>query len=328
MYNLNLFRIFLQFPSSDKEWLDIANQFESKWQFPHSLGSVDGKHVQIIPPAESGSYYYNYKGSHSIVLMAIVNANLEFIMVDVGTNGRVSDGGIICNTTFYKRLLSNSLNIPLPREDGNSKNCLNYVLIGDEAFTLRPDFLKLFCQKELTPSTRIYNYRLSRARRVVENAFGILAARFRIFRRPINLQLKNIDIVVLACCALHNLLRKLNPNDYTPADSLDNEDINRNVFIPGHRTDISNLIDLRNANPRNHSRSAKKVRNDFKNYFCNEGAVFWQYEMVNVTGKLWSQMILSFGVQCDSKLFIFQRRQYVKRMIILMNGWMKKRKMT
>lgn len=73
------------------DWLDIAAGFENKWQFPHCLGAIDGKHVQIIPPKESGSYYFNYKKTHSIVLMAIANANREFIYCSVGTNGRVSD---------------------------------------------------------------------------------------------------------------------------------------------------------------------------------------------------------------------------------------------
>lgn len=51
-----------------------------------------------------------------MVLFAIVNANYEFILVDVGTNGRVSDGGVIENTAFYKRLQNGQLNIPKTRK--------------------------------------------------------------------------------------------------------------------------------------------------------------------------------------------------------------------
>ncbi|CAH1988759.1 unnamed protein product [Acanthoscelides obtectus] len=74
---------------------------------PHILnciGAVDGKNVNIIPPQNSGAYYYNYKGYNSLVLMAICDANCGFIMCDFGVNGRISDGGIIAYTQFYKKL--------------------------------------------------------------------------------------------------------------------------------------------------------------------------------------------------------------------------------
>ncbi|KAJ8952754.1 hypothetical protein NQ318_008069 [Aromia moschata] len=53
---------------------------------------------KIIPPSGTGSYFYNYKGKHSMVLMAIANVNYEFIMCDFGTNGRISEGGVLENT--------------------------------------------------------------------------------------------------------------------------------------------------------------------------------------------------------------------------------------
>ncbi|KAJ8954599.1 hypothetical protein NQ318_003130 [Aromia moschata] len=62
---------FPWFPTTVSEWNDIANAFQDRWQFPHCLGAVDGKHVQIIAPHGSGSYYFNYNKTHSIVLMAI-----------------------------------------------------------------------------------------------------------------------------------------------------------------------------------------------------------------------------------------------------------------
>uniref|UniRef100_A0A1B6E0R6 DDE Tnp4 domain-containing protein n=1 Tax=Clastoptera arizonana TaxID=38151 RepID=A0A1B6E0R6_9HEMI len=137
------------FPRTKEDWLEIAAGFENKWQFPHCLGAIDGKHVRIIPPKGSGSYFYNYKKSYSVVLMAIANANCEFVYCDVGTNGRVSDGGVIINTRFHEKLLTNSLNIPGPRPLPNSKTVLDHVFVGDEAFVMHNYIIKPYPRETL-----------------------------------------------------------------------------------------------------------------------------------------------------------------------------------
>ncbi|XP_068242251.1 uncharacterized protein [Palaemon carinicauda] len=102
-------------------------------------------------------------------------------MADIGTNGRVSDGEVIENTEFGKRLSNGRLNIPDDATPVNSNCILPYVFVGDEAFAPRPNFMKPYPQKDLNAENRIFNYRLSRARREVENVFGIMASRFRVF---------------------------------------------------------------------------------------------------------------------------------------------------
>ena len=82
-----------------------------------------------------------------------------------------------------------NLKLPLPRKPDNSTSDLPYVFVGNEAFALRKDLLKPFSQKQLTNERRVFNYRLSRARKVTENTFGIVASRFRVFRTEINLKL-------------------------------------------------------------------------------------------------------------------------------------------
>ncbi|XP_011688262.1 PREDICTED: uncharacterized protein LOC105450214 [Wasmannia auropunctata] len=79
---------------SQENWLDIHKKFALRWNFPHCVGALDGKHVVITAPANSGSSFYNYKGQHSIVLMALVSADYKFLgryrisMVDIGAQGR------------------------------------------------------------------------------------------------------------------------------------------------------------------------------------------------------------------------------------------------
>jgi len=81
------------------------------------------------------------------------------------------------------------------------------VFVGVEAFALRKDLLRPFSQKQLTNERRVFNYRLSRARRDIENTFGITASIFRVFRTEISLKLDRIETAVLSCCVLHNFLR-------------------------------------------------------------------------------------------------------------------------
>lgn len=242
---------------------------------------MDGKHVQITAPPGSGSYYFNYKKTFSIVLMGIANSNYEFTYCDVGTNGRISDGGVIENTKFMKSLVANKLNLPAPEVVVPGEPPLNYVFVGDEAFAMRHDFLKPYNQRELNYQKRIFNYRLCRARRIIENTFGILANRFRVLHTCINLKVDNMDKVVLACCALHNFLRRNSANSYTSNDVFDFEDISTGVISPGLRTRSGDLLDLAGSHNRHHSTQAQDVRKDFENYFNNSGSVPWQHKMIS-----------------------------------------------
>lgn len=85
-------------PSSPEEWLSVSEKFDTLWNFPHCLGSMDGKHVVIQSPVNTGSEFFNYKSFFSIVLFALVDADYNFIFVDVGCQGRISDGGVFKNS--------------------------------------------------------------------------------------------------------------------------------------------------------------------------------------------------------------------------------------
>lgn len=257
--------------------MEIGKEFEQRWNFPNCGGAIDGKHVRIKCPPKSGSYYYNYKHFFSIILMAIVNANYEFIYVNVGTNGRMSDGGVIEQTSFYKKLNEETLNLPKPEQ--NVEN-LNYVFVADDAFGLHKNIVKPFPQNNLTYEQRVFNYRLSRARRIVENAFGIMASRFRILSTEINLIPEKVDKTVLACCILHNFLRR-ESSTYISTSSVDYENTETGNSVYGEWRNESQLIHgLQNTNSKNCTNDAKQNRCNYMNYFNTIGIVPWQNKML------------------------------------------------
>ena len=92
----------------------MASRFEEKWQFPNCIGAVDGKHLVLQPPPASGSHFFNYKKTHSIVLMAVAGPDYECLYADVGTNGCVSDGAFSAKAIFAKATDSQSTHLQLP----------------------------------------------------------------------------------------------------------------------------------------------------------------------------------------------------------------------
>ena len=82
------------------------------WDYPFAVGALDGKHIALVNPANSGSIFYSYKGFPSIVLMALSDADSCFTLVDCGQYGRVCDAGVFQNSVIYHLLEGNQLNIP------------------------------------------------------------------------------------------------------------------------------------------------------------------------------------------------------------------------
>ena len=85
--------------------MEIETEFRAKWNFPHCLGAIDGKHIVIKALPRSGSDYFNYQKTHSIVLLAVCKARCEFTLVDIGQAGRQSDGGVYKTATWVMQLI-------------------------------------------------------------------------------------------------------------------------------------------------------------------------------------------------------------------------------
>ena len=164
-------------------------------------------------PDNSGSFFFNYKKTFSIVLLAICNAQYQFTMVDICEAGRQRDGGVFSNSNIGFSIMNDLLNLPAAELLSNSSINFPYVFVGDDAFPLRYNLIKPYSNKTLDMRQIIANYHICRAIRIIENSFGILASRFRIFRRPIIAQVETVESITKACVALHNYLMKRSTSD-------------------------------------------------------------------------------------------------------------------
>ncbi|XP_028418701.1 uncharacterized protein LOC114544198 [Dendronephthya gigantea] len=173
-----------------------------KWNYPCCLGAIDGKHIAIQQPADTGSEFFNYKHLFSVILFAMVDANYKFIYIDVGTAGRAGDAGVFADSALNKALRTNSLDLPDAVALQGISKMIPHHIVGDDAFPVSNRIMKPYPYRNLEKEKRIFNYRLSIARRVVENAFGILSHRWRVFLTTIKLtpdKVKDIILQLAAC---------------------------------------------------------------------------------------------------------------------------------
>jgi hypothetical protein len=262
-------------PKEEAKWKEIAVGFNTRWNFPSCAGAMDGKHISIKCPSPSGSQFYNYKGNFSTILLAIVDSNYCFIHTDVGNYSRASDGGGFAKSAFKSAYERRVLNVPEQK-----------LFVVDGAFPLQTYILKPYSHhRNLSFKEKIFNCRPSRARRIVENAFGILASRFRVFERPLSVKLETVDSTVRAITEIHNWLRKTFGSTYVARGITDMEDHENGTVIPGNWREVTTnglgLMDITGGiGSNNYSKAAEEVGAQYAEYFVGDAAVSWQEAMI------------------------------------------------
>ena len=111
---------------------------------------MDGKHIALKATNNSGSYLYNYKHFHSIILLAVVDAHYRIIMYDLGVNGRNSDAGVYSTSPISAMLQENTNHIPPRPIPTNWHTPLPHVVVGDEGFPLKTYLMKPYPQRNLS----------------------------------------------------------------------------------------------------------------------------------------------------------------------------------
>lgn len=198
-----------------------------------------------------------------MAMMALIDSRYRCLYVSYGSPGSESDSQIF-NASNLRRLLERRI---LPEND---------FIVGDDAFSLQPYLMKPFSGHRLTKEQRIFNYRLSRARNVVENFFGMLTNRFRIFLHPIGLNPATVEKVIKVVCIIHNYL--LDQPGYLLHNAVDRWDRN-NVFYPGSWRDgvVPDNDEADEVRPvQRTSQSATGRRESLMRFVNGVGAVPWQ----------------------------------------------------
>ena len=166
--------------------------------------------------------------------MAVCDSKYHFTLVDIGESGSQSDGSVFANSFLGHATENDMLNIPKLLPFPNSETCLPFVFVADDAFGLKENMMKPFPSQNCTLEEKVFDYRLSRDRRIIESSFGIVTARFKIFRRPINAKVSTVTSVTKVIFGLHNFLRKKNhegENQYCPPNYVEREE--NDQVLPG-----------------------------------------------------------------------------------------------
>ena len=198
-----LLKRYIKFPTGS-ELNDIINGFKEKCGFPNCCGAIDGCHIPVAAPVEFHSDYYNRKGWFSVILQGVADHKYRFIDIYTGWPGSVHDARVFANSPIYKRGTEKSLfsnRVELVRDKH-----IPIVLLGDSAYPLLSWVMKPFPHNcALSDSQKLYNYHLSKARIVIENAYGRLKARWRCLKKGLDVKPENATIIISACCVLHNV---------------------------------------------------------------------------------------------------------------------------
>ena len=195
---------FVCFPV-ESQLTEVIDGFKEKWGIIQCAGAIDGSHIPVSAPAGNHTDYYNRKGWYSIVIQAVVDHNYIFRDIYIGWPGSVHDARVFAHSSLYKKATAGSIlngaSVQIQSLD------ISPFLIGDSAYPLLPWLMKPFPHNgSMSDPEKRFNYHLSRARIVVENAFGRLKARWRRLLKQNEMSVRNVPSVIHACCILHNML--------------------------------------------------------------------------------------------------------------------------
>ncbi|XP_050032302.2 uncharacterized protein [Dermacentor andersoni] len=202
---------FMKAPKSEEDWKEVMRVFNDKCNFPNCVGALSGRHVVIKKPSKSSGTYLNSKKTFSLILLAVVDANCKFRYIDVGARGAQEGSEVWEAAPLHKAL--NKARLPKVVKVASSPDILlPPVFVADDSLPLERRIMKPFGDTNLTQDKRMFNDRLSRARQVVDDAFGTMENRFGCLRTVIQERPERAAAIIYATCVLHNFLGNSMPS--------------------------------------------------------------------------------------------------------------------
>lgn len=193
-------------PETSEDFQGKILDMEELWQFPFSWAAVDGCHIPIkCPPGGQAATkeYHNFKNFYSVVLMALVDAKYKFLWGSCGFPGNSHDSVILQSTDLWSNIKEGNV---LPDFTQQEEDVfVPPIILGDSAFPFETWLMKPYTHAVLTQQQRYFNYRLSRARMVIECAYGQLKGRWRVLLRKSESTHFEVKMATLACMVLHNV---------------------------------------------------------------------------------------------------------------------------
>ena len=200
-----LLPVYVQFPEGNG-LVQVMDGFKQNFGIPQCAGSIDGSHVPVTPPCMNHTDYYNRKGWYSMLIQAVVDHEYLFRNLCIGWPGSVHDARVLANSSLYKKVINGQIFLGIGNHAQIQGHPIRPFLVGDSAYPLLPWLIKPFSfSSSLTSEQKLFNYRISKGRVVVENAFGRLKARWRRLSKQIDMHIDNAPHIIAACCVLHNV---------------------------------------------------------------------------------------------------------------------------
>jgi len=234
---------FIKFPTSYADVRKVIDSFSEKTVIPNVVGAVDGSHIPIKAPAINHEDYFNRKHFYSYVVQGVVDSSGLYMSVSTGYPGSMHDARILRLSELYDAAENEQI-LMEPTFDING-TVLRPLILGDTAYPLKTWLLRPFKDNgALDQHQRHYNKELSKARVVVEHAFGHTKNRWRILQKRLDDQSDRVPDTIIACCVLHNIcmLRGDLYDDDVDSDDDDDDDDGNDGPPSGAASDVLEAV--------------------------------------------------------------------------------------
>lgn len=229
---------YIKFPCTEQETIDTRATFEDLSDLPNVVGAIDGTHIKIKTPNDSGPDYFSRYRQHDVVVQAVTDGEKRFLDIAAGFPGSMHDSRVLRNSNIYQRIVNGEL-LQEPTMTIENREIKPY-LVGDSAYPLSTWLLKPYPETTNNLDEIEFNKELSRARVSVECAFGILKSRWRILQKRLDSRIDFATQCIVACCVLHNFC--MDAGD--PWDDNDPDDNDPAPFQNGNHADGEALRDF------------------------------------------------------------------------------------